>query len=197
VVLASSAAVYGEASDRRCGEEDEARPISPYGLHKLINEQYATLYHRVGWVETVALRYFNVYGPRQDPAGEYAAVVPRFVTAALEGTPPLIFGDGRQSRDFMFVEDVARANLLAMETPAAAGRVLNVCAGRETSLLDLVENLSRVIGAPVKPRFRPAKAGDIRRSCGRDENIRALLEPGPWLSLTEGLRRTVKWFGNE
>jgi UDP-glucose 4-epimerase len=194
VVFSSSAAVYGEADAFPLAESVPCRPISPYGLHKQINEEYARLYAERGWVETVCLRYFNIYGPRQDPNGDYAAVVPKFITAVLSGGQPVIFGDGKQSRDFMYVEDVAAMNLRAMTAPAISGRIFNICAGVETDLLGLLDAIRSAAGSPVEPRFEPVREGDIRRSVGSDAAIRTALSPPPWTSVREGLARTVEWY---
>ena len=197
VVLSSSAAVYGEARNFPLQETEVCRPISPYGLHKLTNENYGRLYSDAGSLEVVSLRYFNVYGPHQDPQGEYAAVVPKFVTAAVAGEQPLIFGDGGQSRDFMFVEDVANANWLAMVTPGIAGEIINICAGLEISLLELVDALSHALGRTIEPRFLPPREGDIRRSVGDCARAMQLLGITGWTSVADGLAKTVEWYGND
>lgn len=192
VVLSSSAAVYGEAAEFPLAETVPAQPISPYGMHKYMNELYAGLYAARGWLETVCLRYFNVFGPRQDPAGDYAAVVPKFIAAVLSGEAPTIFGDGGQSRDFMFVEDVAAANLAAMTAPSVSGRCYNVCAGVETSLLQLLGGIQAGAGTSVQPLFEAAREGDIRRSVGSDRAICEALRLPPWTSVAAGLTATVK-----
>jgi nucleoside-diphosphate-sugar epimerase len=194
VVLSSSAAIYGDTQDFPIRETVPYQPISPYGLHKQIDELYARLYAQQGWVETVCLRYFNVYGPRQDPNGDYAAVVPKFITSVLNGTPPTIFGDGRQSRDFMYVEDVARANLSAMMTPNVSGHMFNVCSGIETDLNQLLAAIQAGAGTTLKPLFRPARSGDIRRSVGTDTAILSAFKLAPWIHIQEGLSATVKAF---
>jgi nucleoside-diphosphate-sugar epimerase len=197
LVFASSAAVYGDSQALPLAEDTPCLPISPYGLHKLIGEQYGRLYSRLGWAEVVCLRFFNVFGPRQDPKGEYGVVIPRFLEAFRRGAAPVVFGDGRQSRDFMAVDDVARVNLLAMRTPGIAGETINVCAGRETSLLDLISALGEISGRCVAPRFEPPRPGDIRRSVGSCDKAMRLLSPGPWSRLAEGLRRAWEHLGDE
>jgi UDP-glucose 4-epimerase len=191
VVLSSSAAVYGEADDFPLAETVPAGPISPYGVHKLMNELCARLYSELGWVETVCLRYFNVFGPRQDPNGDYAAVVPKFITSVLAGESPTIFGDGGQSRDFMHVSDVAATNLVAMSTRGVAGMVFNVCAGVETNLLQLLEAIQKGAETAIEPIFAPARVGDIRRSVGSDRAIRQALVLPPWVPVVQGLVSTV------
>ncbi len=195
VVLSSSAATYGEADAFPLDEGVAGKPISPYGMHKLFNEYYAWLYAHNGWVETVCLRYFNVYGPRQDPQGEYAAVVPKFITAVLGGIKPKVFGDGMQSRDFLYVGDVARANWAAMNAQGCSGQVFNVCAGLENSLLDLLTAIGRATGKPVEPHFMPARAGDIRRSVGNPAAAERVLGFKARVSFEEGLANTVEYFG--
>jgi len=197
VVISSSAAVFGDNPDLPLKSDSRTGPISPYGLHKLMCEQYGRLYTARGWTEVTALRYFNVFGPRQDPNGEYAAVVPKFITALLEGKRPRVFGDGLQTRDFLYVEDVARANLAAMTCPEAKGRVLNLCAGRETSLLDLLEALGKVTGKQPRPEFLPPREGDIRRSFGSGEEAVRLLGLAPWSPIADGLAKTVEYFGGK
>jgi UDP-glucose 4-epimerase len=197
VVLSSSAAVYGEADAFPLTEVELCHPISPYGLHKYVNEGYGRLYMDRGWTEVIALRYFNVFGPRQDPNGDYAAVVPKFITAALNGTVPTIFGDGQQSRDFLYVDDVAGANWLAMKTRNIFFGPYNVAAGIETNLLDLIAALRIATGNDVQPYFAPARSGDIRRSVGSDGRIRKYLSLPPWMSVVAGLGEAVSWYAHE
>jgi UDP-glucose 4-epimerase len=197
VVLSSSAAVYGEADAFPLSETVQGEPISPYGLHKKIAEQYCRLYAAAGWVEAVCLRYFNVYGPRQDPNGEYAAVVPRFITLGLAGVPLTIFGDGLQSRDFLFVEDVAEANVKAMTAAGISGHAFNVASGRETSLLDLVAAIAAALGREVPYRFAAARAGDIRRSVGNGSLARQEMGFSPAVLLPQGVAATLEHFRNE
>ena len=194
VVLSSSAAVYGDSENFPLTEEEPCRPISPYGQHKLMCEQYGELYSRLGWVETVALRYFNVFGPRQSPAG--GAAIPNFVTSILEGRRPRITGDGSQSRDFLFVDDVARANLLAMTAQGISGEVFNTCSGKGTSLLTLMEALAKASGRPVEPEFLPPRPGDILHSYGAGEKAREALGFTPVTSLDEALEQTVAWYAS-
>jgi UDP-glucose 4-epimerase len=197
VVLASSAAVYGDAQDLPLREETPLRPLSPYAASKQMNEIFAGLYSRAFDLPVVALRYFNVFGPRQPPGSDYAAVIPIFIRRLLDGQPPVVHGNGRQQRDFIFVSDVVRANLLAAERPQAAGQVFNICTGQEVSLLDLLETLSEVIpGAPAH-RFGPPRAGDIYRSLGDPTCAAQILEFQAQTSLPEGLAETVSWLRNQ
>ncbi len=164
-------------------------------VSKLAGEHYCRIFHFLYGLETIALRYFNVFGPRQDPNSQYAAVVPNFVKAAVSGSPPTIFGDGLQSRDFTFVDNAVEANLKACEAPAGAcGRAYNVACGVRTTLLDLLAVLARVVGAPIRPFHAPPRAGDVRHSLAGIEAARAGLGFAPAIGLEEGLRRTVAWF---
>jgi len=196
VVLSSSAAVYGDNPALPLTENERPAPISPYGLHKQIGEEYGKLYTRRGWVEVAALRYFNVFGPRQDPAGDYAAVIPKFISALVAGKQPTVFGDGLQTRDFLYVEDVVKANILAMQVREAAGETFNICAGCETSLLDLLAELGGIMEKKPGPVFLPAREGDIRRSMGDCSKAVCALKPGAWTAFPHGLRKTVDWFAH-
>jgi UDP-glucose 4-epimerase len=174
-----------------------ANPQSPYALQKYAGEVYCRLYHELHGLETVALRYFNVFGPRQDPQSEYAAVIPKFVTACLRGVPPLVHGDGEQTRDFTSVFDAVRANLLAADAPRAAGQVCNVAAGERTSLNRLLDAIRDLTGARVAAEHGPAREGDVRDSLASLERARELLGYEPTVCLEEGLERTVEHFKRE
>jgi nucleoside-diphosphate-sugar epimerase len=193
VVLASSAAVYGDSSELPLTETTAARPLSPYAASKLVDEIYAALYTRTLGLEVCALRYFNVFGPRQRPDTQYAAAVPIFIRRLLRQEPPTIFGDGGQTRDLISVRDVVRANLMAAVHPAAAGEVFNVCTGRKTRILDLVEALRELIPNAPATVFGPARTGDIYESIGSPAKARAKLGFEAETSLIEGLKETVEW----
>lgn len=195
-VFASSSAVYGDSEAPRIIESQPARPISPYGLQKLTGEQYARLFHALYGLETVSLRYFNVFGPRQSADSPYSGVIARFCQALLTGETPVIFGDGRQSRDFVFVANVVAANLAAAEAPAerAAGRVFNIGTGESHTLLDLVTVLQRLSGRRLEPRFEPARPGDIRHSCPDIGAARAALNYRVEVTWEEGLARTLDFY---
>jgi len=205
VVLSSSTAVYGDTDVFPTTEETPLRPLSPYALSKQVNELYARLYTRTLGLPVTALRYFNVYGPRQRPDSDYAAAIPIFVRRLVAGEPIIIYGDGKQSRDFIFVKDVVRANLLAAESDAA-GEAFNICSGHETSLLDLLEELSEV--SPHQPeaspralsravRFEAPRAGDIYRSAGSPEKAAGALGFRAGTSLGKGLAQTVEWMKSQ
>jgi nucleoside-diphosphate-sugar epimerase len=196
VVLASSAAVYGDHQDGPLKESLESKPLSPYASSKLFNEHLAGLYTRIFNLPVTALRYFNVFGPRQSPQSEYAAVIPKFIAAMVNGTSPTIYGDGKQTRDFVFVGDVVSANLLAAEKTSAAGGAYNVCSGRETSLLELLDILSETIPGANAPYFRDARLGDIRSSVGDPTLADSVLGFRAQTSLRNGLRYCVEaWKG--
>jgi nucleoside-diphosphate-sugar epimerase len=196
VVFASSSSVYGDQERFPVTEDLEPRPRSPYAATKLAGEAYCRAWWHSLRVPTISFRYFNVYGPGQDPASEYAAVIPRFVVACLRGDRPRIHGDGRQSRDFTYIDDVVEANLRALAAPSEAfGRVLNVAGGRPpTSIEQLLTLVAELTSASVDPVREPARAGDIRRSEADVSAARAAIGYAPAVGIEEGLRRTVEWF---
>ncbi|HNQ90468.1 MAG TPA: SDR family oxidoreductase [Verrucomicrobiota bacterium] len=196
VLLASSSAIYGDAGAGPVPESAPPHPLSPYALQKYAGERYAQLYHGLCGLETVALRYFNVYGPRQAPDSPYSGVIARFCRQTLRNEPLVIYGDGAQSRDFVFVEDVVRANLAAVLAPAerVAGKVVNVGTGRGRSVLDLVAALGTVSGRSIEPKHAPARPGEVRHSCADTQTARALFEYSAQVSWEDGLRRTLDWY---
>ncbi len=193
VVLASSTAIYGQCPALPTGEETPASPISPYGLTKYMAELYCGMFSRLFDLPTIALRYFNVYGPRQDAASEYAAVIPKFIARMLKGCSPVIFGDGEQTRDFVFVRDVARANLLAAGSDGQ-GMALNVASGRRVSLNQLVVLLNDVLKTTLQPVHRAAREGEVRHSQADFSLARQRIGFQPSVSLREGLSETATWF---
>ncbi len=193
-VLASSSAVYGDDPGLPKVEGREGRPVSPYGASKLFDEKYAQAFHALYGLNTVALRYFNVFGPRQDPSSEYSAVIPLFVTQVLRGERPTIFGDGEQSRDFIHVGDVVRANLAAAESAAAAGEALNVACGVGTTVNALLAAVNEALGARVEGRYAAPRAGDILHSTADISKARRLAGFAPGSSFRDGLRATVEWY---
>jgi UDP-glucose 4-epimerase len=196
VVLASSSSVYGGAAARPTPESAPLLPRSPYAVGKLAGEHYARVYWELHGVETVCLRYFNAFGPRQSPASQYAAVIPLFIDAVRRGEPPEIHGDGLQTRDFTYVADAVAANLAAWRAPAdaCAGRAYNVARGRPATLLDILALVERELGTRVAPRHVARRAGDIRHSHADITAARADLGYAPAVDLAEGLARTVAWY---
>ncbi len=194
VVYAASSSAYGDRPYSAKREIDLPQVLSPYAAAKLAGELYCQAFYHSFGLETVGLRYFNVFGPRQDPASPYSAVIPLFVTAILSGKPPIIYGDGGQSRDFTFVENVVHGNLLAAEAPEAAGQIINMADGRRTTLLRLLELLSEMLNMEVKPNFQPARVGDVRESLADISQARKILNYEPAVTLEEGLRRTIDYY---
>jgi nucleoside-diphosphate-sugar epimerase len=193
VVAASSSSVYGDAPGMPRSESQRPQPLSPYSVSKLAAEQYCSAIHRVYGLETVALRYFNVFGEYQDPASGYAAVIPKFIRQLLSGETITVFGDGTTSRDFTHVENVVRANLLAATTDRAVGKVLNVAMGGSLTLNALVSTLSDLLDVSVTPLYGPPRPGDVRESMADITLARELLGYDPEVDLVTGLRRTVDW----
>jgi len=193
VVLASSAAVYGDSDAFPLDETLELHPLSPYAVSKRVDELYAELYTRSFGLDVVALRYFNVYGPRQRPDSMYAAAVPIFTRRLIEGQPITVFGDGGQTRDLVYVGDIVHANLTASEHPAAPGQVFNICTGDEMRVIDLIEELMALFPSAPAPVFLPARPGDIYRSVGNPHKAADLIGFRPLTSLADGLRAVVDW----
>jgi len=189
LVYASSAAIYGEPLRLPLEEGETACPNNPYGLEKYVDELYADLYRRLHGVSTMGLRYFNVYGPRQDPSSPYSGVISRFVERIAAGETPTVFGDGRQTRDFIHVGDVAAANVAALEADAQG--VCNVATGRRSDLLELLRLLGDCLGTTVRPAFEEARAGDIRDSCGDARRLEQVLGLVASRSLEDGLADLV------
>jgi nucleoside-diphosphate-sugar epimerase len=192
LVFASSSSAYGDTPELPKVETMPPRPLSPYALQKYTAERYCQLYHRLYGLETVALRYFNVYGPRQNPKSDYAAVIPRFVTACLANESPVVFGDGEQTRDFTFVGDAVAVNILAADAPHAAGEVINVAGGRRVSLNELLAEIREITGAETSPRYEAARPGDVRDSLADLGRARELLGYEPQVDLRTGLARTIE-----
>ncbi len=193
-VYASSCAVYGDSEVLPKGETMPENPISPYALGKLMGEKYCEIFHNMHGLATVCLRYFNVFGPRQDPDSPYSAVISRFIRAALNRDCPVVFGDGEQSRDFVHVDNVVNANLLACASESAAGMVFNIGTGERHSLNALLSALASALGEDLKARYEPARAGDIRHSGADITKAQQFLGYEPGVKFNEGLRQTVQWY---
>ncbi len=194
VVFAASSSAYGETPTLPKKEDMAPAPISPYGVTKFVGELYAQVFGRVYGLENVSLRYFNVFGPRQDPGSPYSGVLSRFATALLDGAQPVVFGDGEQSRDFTYVENVVQANLLACEAPQASGLVFNIGTGDRFTLNQTLKLLEKISGRPTRPRYDPPRAGDIRDSQADISLARRVLGYNPRIGFEEGLRRTWDWY---
>jgi nucleoside-diphosphate-sugar epimerase len=197
VVYASSSSVYGDSEKLPKREGEEGRAVSPYALSKVVNEKLAEVFGRCYAMELIGLRYFNVFGPRQDPEGPYAAVVPRFFSACMKGEAPVIYGDGEQSRDFTFVADAVRANLLAGLAPSTAcGRAYNVAGGSRTTIQELSLLVRQVAGRGSEPILAPAREGDVPHSWADLSLSRAVLGYEPRVSLLDGLKSASSYYGD-
>jgi len=192
LVFASSSSVYGDTPAPVKQEDMAPAPLSPYAAAKLMGEYYCRLFYMHYGLETVALRYFNVFGPRQDPKSEYAAVIPRFVAAVLAGEQPTVFGDGEQTRDFIHVRNVVDGNLAAAASPTAPGNVYNMACGERISLNQLLQQIGQVMGRDVRARYEPARAGDIRDSLADVSAARRDLGYEPRVSLAQGLASLIE-----
>jgi nucleoside-diphosphate-sugar epimerase len=194
LVFAGSSSVYGESAVLPKREDMRPAPLSPYALQKLIGEQYCQMFTRLYGLETVTTRYFNVFGPRQQPGSPYSGVISLFIEALAQGKAPMVHGDGRQTRDFTFVGDVVTGVLKAAEAPGAAGEVINVAAGGRISLTELIRNIQMVLKTDVEPVFGPVREGDVRDSQADIAKARQLLGFTPTVPFDEGLRETIAWF---
>lgn len=194
IVYAASSSAYGDQPTSSKRETDLPLPISPYGAAKLAAEYYLSAFAAMGDIETVALRYFNVFGPRQDPNSEYSAVIPRFITAMLSGRQPTVYGDGGQSRDFTFIGNIVNANLLAADAQGISGRVFNIAAGDKITLLELIDALNQQLGTNITPQFEPPRPGDIRESMADITQARLWLKYDPSIGFEEGLRRSIDYY---
>jgi UDP-glucose 4-epimerase len=209
LVFASSSSVYGDQNGNSPIRSMEAgidtgllpkkedllpNPLSPYGITKLAGEYYCKVFYAIYGLETVILRYFNVFGPRQDPYSEYSAVIPRFILAMLEGRPPVIYGDGEQSRDFTYVDNVIQANIKACHARGVAGRVINIGCGQSYSINELAKRLNEILKTAIKPIHAMPRKGDVRFSRADISLARELLDYRPEVDFVEGLRRSMEWF---
>jgi UDP-glucose 4-epimerase len=194
VVYGGSSSAYGDQPTPAKHEKLLPAPLSPYAAAKLAGEFYCQAFTATYGLETVTLRYFNVFGPRQDPKSQYAAVIPKFITEILAGRRPTIFGDGKQSRDFTYIDNIVQGNLLAADAPAAVGRTIIVAIGESYDLLQLMDGINRALGTNVKPVFEPARVGDVRDSLADISLARELLKYEPVVGFDEGLKRTVAYY---
>ena len=194
LMYAGSSSAYGDHPELPKREDHPTNPLSPYALAKLTGEHYCRLFTELYHLETVTLRYFNVFGARQNPDSQYAAVIPRFIIACLKGEPLPVYGDGLQSRDFTYVDNVVHGNILAMTAPDVAGKVINVANGSRTTLLQLITYLEAFTGQRVEVQFLPARAGDVRHSQADVSRAKALLGFEPLVDVEQGLRRTLAYY---
>ena len=194
VVFSSSSAVYGDEPTLPKRESMLPAPLSPYAVSKLAGEYYCNVFSGLSALKTISLRYFNVFGPRQDPHAEYAAVIPKFITRLLDNQPPLIFGDGNQTRDFVYVKDVVRANLLAMESPVTG--TFNIGSGQKIDLTLLANNLAGIMNVNLPPVYEKPRAGDIRDSVSDISAAKKALGYSAACSLEQGLTETIRWFSD-
>jgi nucleoside-diphosphate-sugar epimerase len=193
VVFISSASVYGNPRVLPISEEQELRPLSPYGATKVAGEAYACSFYNLDFLETVSLRLFNIFGPRQDPTSPYSGVISKFLEALVSGRKPTLFGDGEQTRDFLYVEDACRAMLLAMEKEEAAGEVFNIASMKETSISSLGKIIFSLLGKDFEPEREPERPGDIKRSLASIAKAEKNLGWRPQVPLEEGLKKTLEW----
>ena len=193
-VCVSSSSVYGETTAMPLREDQPANPISPYAASKLADELFCGLFSRSFGLETVAVRYFNVFGPRQSLENEYAVVIPKFITCLLRRESPPVYGDGKQSRDFTYVDNVVEGTLKASQTSGVSGEIFNIALGEEHTVLDLLKELNAIMGLSIPPSFQPPRPGDVQRTFADSSKAERLLRWNGHVSFSEGLRRTVEWF---
>ena len=194
VIYAGSSSAYGNQPFMSKREQDVPMPLSPYAAAKLAGESYCRAFTATYGLETVVIRYFNVFGPRQDPQSEYSAVIPIFVTRMLAGENPTVYGDGHQSRDFTYIDNVVAGNLAAADAPQASGKVLNVACGSQYSLLDLLASINQVLGTQIEAKFAEARVGDVRDSLADISAAREILGFEPRVDFEEGLRRSIEYY---
>ena len=194
LVYAGSSSAYGDSPELPKREDMAPNPLSPYALQKLVGEQYLQMFTRLYGLDTVTLRYFNVFGPRQDPSSQYSGVIALFVTRLLAGQPPLIIGDGEQTRDFTYIDNVVDGVLRAATAPGVTGRVINVATGGQISINQLARTIQRLLGSDLAPLYAEARAGDVRDSLADIGLARQVLGYEPRISFEEGLRRTIDWY---
>jgi UDP-glucose 4-epimerase len=194
LVFASSAAVYGDDSRLPKTEKMDGLPISPYALSKLVGELYCRLFSQLYGLPTVCLRYFNIFGPRQDPFSQYASVIPNFIGKMLKDEKPVVFGDGEQSRDFLYVSNVVDANIMAVKASEVSGEVFNIAGGEKTTVNSLVQELNKALGKEIKPSYDDPRPGDIKHSYADISKARKMLKYEPKVSFSKGLSETVHWY---
>ena len=194
VIYASSSSVYGDTPTLPKHEEMPTNPLSPYALQKYVGEHYCRLFYQLYGLETISLRYFNIFGPKQDPNSLYSAVIPKFIDALLQGHPPVIFGDGEQSRDFTYIENVVQANLLAMSAEHVHGEAINIACGKRISLNQLLNVLKEILGSKISPVYQEPRMGDVKHSLADIRKGKEIVGYEPAVGVEIGLRKTVEFF---
>ncbi|MDI6704190.1 MAG: SDR family oxidoreductase [bacterium] len=197
LVYASSSSVYGNNLVLPKKEDMKEEPISPYGITKLVGEKYCEVFYHVYGLETISLRYFNVFGKNQDPTSQYSAVIPRFITKMLKEEQPIIYGDGEQSRDFTFVENVVSANLLACFSPNGQGKVFNIACGKRITVNELVKTINEILETNIEPTYTSHRTGDVRHSQAEISKAQEVLGYEPIVDFKEGLKRTIEWYRDQ
>lgn len=197
VVYASSSSVYGDRSTPLRREDMPTNPVSPYAVSKLAAEHYCRMFYHLYGLETVSLRYFNVFGPYQDPNSQYSAVIPIFIKAIADGKSPIIHDDGKQSRDFTYIDNVVSANILACKAKRVSGEYINVATGERTSVLDIFNKICKILGKSIEPKFGPRRAGDVKHTLADISKAKKLLNFKPLVRFDSGLDKTVGWFLKE
>ena len=194
VIYASSSSIYGDTPTLPKHEEMNPTPLSPYALQKYVGEQYCRLFHQLYGLDTISLRYFNIFGPKQDPNSLYSAVIPKFIDALIHDRPPIIFGDGEQSRDFTYIENVVQANLLAMSAERLHGEAINIACGKRTSLNQLLSILKDILGSAQAPIYEEARKGDVKHSLADIRRGKEVINYAPIAEIEVGLEKTVEFF---
>jgi nucleoside-diphosphate-sugar epimerase len=194
VVYAASSSAYGDQPELPKRETARPQPLSPYAVHKLLGEYYCQVFASCYGLETISLRYFNVFGPRQDPKSQYAAAIPAFVTAVLQNEPPTIYGDGEQTRDFTYIDNVVHANMLAAAAPKVRGEAINVACGERVSVNQIIAQINQLLGKDVKPKYFDTRPGDVKHSLADIALAREIIGFEPIVSFDEGLRRAIDFY---
>ncbi len=193
-IYAASSSAYGDQPELPKRETACPAPLSPYAVNKLVGEHYLRTFFLCYGLETISLRYFNVFGPRQDPKSQYAAAIPAFVSAILKNEPPTIFGDGEQTRDFTYIDNVVHANILAAKAPRTEGQVVNVACGESVTINQIIRIINEQLGKQVKPKYVPERAGDVKHSLAAIDLARQVIGYEPIVPFAEGLRRAIEWY---
>lgn len=196
MIMASSSSIYGNTAELPKHEGMTPKPMSPYAVTKLTGEHYLRVFHELYGMETLAIRYFNVFGPRQDPTSQYSGVIAKFMTAALEGSKYTVNGDGTQARDFTYIDNVVKGNLLALKAPKLGGESVNVACGGKYSLLDLIDAINKAADVELPVEFGPDRAGDVKYSMAAIEKAKDLLGYEPEVDFYEGIKRTFEWYAD-